>query len=193
MAHRTIEHPFTPAKVRDLRVGDIVRLTGRVFTGRDLVHRHLFEGGKCPVDLRDGALYHCGPVVVRKEAGWRVLAAGPTTSMRQEPYMPRIIEQHKVRVIIGKGGMGKATVAACAKHGCVYLQAVGGAACALAGRIEKVGGVHFAKEFGWAEALWEFWVRDFPAVVAVAANGRNLFRRVETASRRALRKALGEK
>ena len=80
---RNIEYPFTLAKIRELEVGDTVNLSGRIFTGRDRLHKHLFESGKCPVDLKDGAIYHCGPVIVRQEGVWVVRAAGPTTSMRR--------------------------------------------------------------------------------------------------------------
>lgn len=187
---RELEYPFTAAKVRELKVGETVSLSGRIFAGRDRLHKYLFEGGKSPVDLKDGAIYHCGPIVLRKEGVWVVLAAGPTTSMRHEAYMPGIIEQHHVRVIIGKGGMGEATRRACAKYGCVYLQAVGGAASLLASRIEEVGGVHFLKEFGAAEALRELVVRSFTAIVTIDARGQSLHKKVKATSKRALKKVL---
>jgi tartrate/fumarate subfamily iron-sulfur-dependent hydro-lyase beta chain len=185
---RELQYPFTLEKIRELRVGDRVAVSGRVFTGRDRAHKYLADGGKCPVDLRDGALYHCGPVVMRKEDGWVVRAAGPTTSVRQEPYMARIIGEHHVRVIIGKGGMGEATRKACAQCGCVYLHAVGGAAAVLAGGIERVAGVHFLSEFGPTEAMWEFEVKGLEAVVTTDARGRSLHNRIRAASKRALRR-----
>jgi len=169
----------------------MVSVSGLVFTGRDRVHRYLSEGGRCPVSLRDGAIYHCGPVVLGKKGGWVVRAAGPTTSARQESYMSRIIEKHHVRVIIGKGGMDNGTRNACARFGCVYLQAVGGAAAAMAERVEKVVDVHFLDEFGPAEAVWEFIVRDLRAVVAIDTGGRSLHRKVKTASKKALRGVMG--
>lgn len=187
---RKLEYPFAAAKVRELRAGDKVSIRGPVFTGRDRLHKYLFEGGKCPVDLKDGALYHCGPVIIRKEGQWVVRAAGPTTSIREEIYMPRIIEQHRLRVIIGKGGMGDGTMHACAKYGCVYVEVVGGSASLLAEAIEKVTGVHFAREFGDAEALWELGVKDFRAVVTMDTVGGNLHRKIRTASRRALTRLL---
>jgi fumarate hydratase class I len=183
---KTLEHPFTAEKIRALRAGDTVLVSGLIRTARDRVHRHLAEGGKSPVDLRDGAIFHCGPVVVRREGGWQVRSAGPTTSLRQEPYMPSVIARTRARVIIGKGGMGEGTRRACAEHGCVYLHAVGGAGALLAGTVRSVAGVHFLKEFGSSEAMWELVVRDLPAVVTMDARGRSLHRRIEAASRRAL-------
>lgn len=185
-----IEYPYTAAKVGDLKLGERVMLNGRVFTGRDALHKHLFEGGACPVRLRDGALYHCGPVTLHHDGSWKVVAAGPTTSARMDIYTPWLIEHHRVRMIVGKGGMSKAVANACAEHGCVYLQTIGGAASLLASCIQEVKGVHFLREFGSADALWEFEIRDFPAVVAIDARGRSLHRRVSNASRRALRELL---
>jgi fumarate hydratase class I len=181
-----LEYPFTASKIRELRAGDKVSLTGRVLTGRDRLHKHLWEGGKCPVDLKDGAIYHCGPVVLRKEGAWVMCAAGPTTSMRDDIYMPGIIEQYRVRIIIGKGGMGDSTMKACMKYGCVYLQVVGGSAALLAENVEKVEGVHFLKEFGAADAMWEIVVKDFKAVVTMDAYGGNLHKKIRARSKRAL-------
>lgn len=186
-----LAYPFSEAAVRALRAGQQARLSGLLFTGRDRLHRYLAEGGESPVVLRDGALYHCGPVVMPLAAGgWRVLAAGPTTSARQDPYMARIIERHGVRVVIGKGGMGAATREACARHGCVYLQATGGAAVLLAQSIRRVAGVAFLETFGAAEALWQFEVEGFEAVVGSDANGRSLFDDVQTRSRAALERLM---
>lgn len=183
-------YPFTEASVRELRAGEMVQLSGLIFTGRDRLHKHLSEGGSCPVSLRDGALYHCGPVVVPEPGGWRVVAAGPTTSVREEPYMAGVIERHTVRLIIGKGGMGAATQAACVRFGCAYLQAVGGAAALLAQRIRRVAGVSFLEAFGATEALWQLEVEGFEAVVGMDAHGRNLFDDVRDSSAAALRRLL---
>ena len=188
---KELDYPFTLQKVKQLRVDEMVNLSGKVFTGRDRLHAYLFEGGKCPVDLKDGAIYHCGPVMVRKDRMWVVRSAGPTTSIRQEPFMPWIIEHLKVRVIIGKGGMGEATRRACVKQGCVYLQAVGGAAALLASSIEQVGAVHFMKEFGAADAMWELAIKDLKAVVTIDATGRSLHKRIRISSKRALKSISG--
>jgi len=183
---KELQYPFTIDQIKDLRVGTRVRLSGRVFTGRDRLHKYLFDGGKCPVDLKDGALYHCGPVMLRNGDGWQVQAAGPTTSIREEPYMARIIEQQRLRVIIGKGGMGEATRKACAQYGCVYLLVVGGAGALLAEKIERVAGVHLLGEFGSAEAMWEFVVKGLEGVVTMDTRGRSLHNRIRLASKRAL-------
>ena len=113
--------------MRSLKVGDVVLVSGRMFTGRDAVHSHLMKH-EPPVDLRGSVLYHCGPVVVKEGDGWRVTAAGPTTSIREEPYQGEIIKRYGVRAVIGKGGMGAKTLAALKEHGAVYLNAIGGAA-----------------------------------------------------------------
>lgn len=186
MRMKELRYPFDEASVRALRAGEVVQVFGRVFTGRDRLHKHLAEGGACPVSLLDGALFHCGPVVVPQDGGWRVVAAGPTTSVREEPYMASVIARHGVRVIIGKGGMGAATQAACVQRGCVYLQAVGGAAALLAQRIRRVDGVHFLDEFGATEALWLLEVEAFEAVVGMDTHGRNLFDEVRQASGKVL-------
>ena len=181
--------PLSEADVRALRAGDEVALSGLVHTGRDRFHKFLAEGHPSPVDLRGGALFHCGPVVVRDEdapGGWRVVAAGPTTSAREEPYMAGIVRREGLRAIVGKGGMGSATSEACRECGCVYLQAVGGAAALLARRVRRVAAVHFLDEFGATEACWSLEVEDLPALVGVDAAGRSLFDDVRASSRAAL-------
>jgi fumarate hydratase class I len=190
LSPRRLEYPFTADQLQGLRPGDRVLLSGRVFTARDRLHKHLFEGGASPVPLKDGALYHCGPVVVRRQGGWTVRAAGPTTSARAEPYLPRLFRERGVRVVIGKGGLGAVAEEACRQYGCVYLEAVGGAAQILAERIAAVNGVSLLREFGAAEAVWDLTVKDLPAVVGIDVRGRNLRRRVVNASQRALRRLL---
>ncbi len=185
--------PFTEEKIRSLMVGDAVEITGVLFTGRDAVHKHLHEGGKLPfgVSLRDGIIYHCGPVVLKDERGeWKVTAAGPTTSIREEPYQWQIIRDFGVRGVIGKGGMAERTLAACKEYGCVYFHAVGGAAQVLAECIKKVRDVYFLKEFGSPEAIWEFEVEAFPAVVTMDAQGHSLHKEVFAASQAELAKHL---
>ena len=119
--------PLTEDQVRGLRAGDIVLLSGTVFTGRDEVHKYLHKGGTLDV-IKGGVIYHCGPVVLKENGGYRVVAAGPTTSIREEPYQADVIERFGIKAVIGKGGMGPKTLAACRTHGCVYLHAIGGAA-----------------------------------------------------------------
>ena len=180
-----LEAPITDEQVRSLKVGDVVLISGRMFTGRDAVHAHLMKH-EPPVDLNGAALYHCGPVVVKDDGSgeggtWRVTAAGPTTSIREEPYQADIIERYGIRVVIGKGGMGAKTLAGLAKSGAVYLNAIGGAAQFYARCIEQVEGVSLL-EFGTPEAMWHLQVRDFPAIVTMDAHGNSLHTEVEQQS-----------
>jgi len=185
--------PFTEAQVRALKVGDEVSISGIVFTGRDAVHKYLHEGGKLPpgVSLRDGIIYHCGPVMMKQPDGsYKCTAAGPTTSIREEPYQWQIIRDFSVRGVIGKGGMGEKTLAACREHGCVYLHAIGGAAQVLAECVKKVRNVYFAEEFGSPEAIWELEIENFPAVVTIDSHGNSLHKEVMAASSAELAKHL---
>ena len=187
-----LRFPFDEKTVRALRAGEAVSVTGRIYTGRDRLHKYFADGGRLPVDFRDGALYHCGPVVVRDGDGWKVMAAGPTTSVRENPYEPDFIAKTGVRLIIGKGGMDAATLAAMRRHGCVYLQAVGGAAAVSAAAVKRVAGVSLLDEFGAAEAVWHFDVVDFRAVVAMDAAGNSLFESVGESSRKKFRELTGQ-
>ena len=176
-----LSFPFTEEKIRALKVGEEVLISGVVFTGRDAVHKYLHDGGALPpeVKLRDGIIYHCGPVMLQQDDGaWKCTAAGPTTSIREEPYQGQIIRDFGVRGVIGKGGMGERTLAACKEQGCVYLHAVGGAAQVLAECIKKVRDVYFLEKFGSPEAIWELEVVDFPAVVTMDAHGGSLHQEV---------------
>lgn len=186
-----LQYPFLEKSVRALRVGDKVAISGKLFTGRDRLHQHLHSGGKLPVSLQDSALYHCGPVSVRENSQWRIVAAGPTTSSREEPYEANVIEKEDIRILIGKGGMGARTLAACKKFGCVYLQATGGAAALLADCIVRVRAVHFLNDFGPAEAMWELEIKDFPAVVAMDTHGESLFDHICSSSTARLQELLG--
>jgi fumarate hydratase class I len=172
--------PLTEEAVRALRVGDVVLVSGRMFTGRDAVHSYLMKH-EPPVDLRGSVLYHCGPVVVKEGEGWRVTAAGPTTSIREEPYQGEIIKRYGVRAVIGKGGMGARTLAALREHGAVYLNAIGGAAQFYARSIKAVDGVSLL-EFGTPEALWHLQVEGFPAIVTMDAHGNSLHKDIEQTS-----------
>lgn len=166
--------PITEEKVRRLHIGDFLLLSGELFTARDAVHRYLFQGGEVSFSLDGAVLFHCGPVA-RKSAGeWSIVAAGPTTSIREERYMPRIIRRFGIRGIIGKGGMGADTLAECARSGCVYMQTVGGAAQVLAERITAVSDVYLREQFGSPEAVWEFTVEDFPVIVTMDSHGNSL-------------------
>ena len=172
--------PISDEQIRSLRVGDVVLVSGRMFTGRDAVHAHLMKH-EPPVDLRGSVLYHCGPVVAKDGNTWRVTAAGPTTSIREEPYQAEILKRYGVRAVIGKGGMGAKTLAGLKESGAVYLNAIGGAAQFYARCIERVEDVSLM-EFGTPEAMWHLEVRDFPAIVTMDAHGNSLHKDVEDES-----------
>jgi tartrate/fumarate subfamily iron-sulfur-dependent hydro-lyase beta chain len=185
--------PFTEDKIRALKVGDAVEITGTLFTGRDAVHKYLHEGGELPegVSFKDAIIYHCGPVVMKDEQGkWKVTAAGPTTSIREEPYQGHIIKEFGLRGVIGKGGMGDRTLAANKESGCVYLHAIGGAAQVLAECIKSVKNVYFLEKFGSPEAIWELEVENFPVVVTMDSHGGSLHQEVFAASQAELAKRL---
>src|SRR5688572_17072418 len=175
-----LQAPISEEQIRALNVGDVVLISGRMFTGRDAVHAHLMKH-EPPVDLRGSVLYHCGPVVAKEGENWRVNAAGPTTSIREEPYQAEILKRYGVRVVIGKGGMGGQTLAGLKESGGVYLNAVGGAAQFYARCIDRVAGVSLM-EFGTPEAMWHLDVTDFPAIVTMDAHGNSLHRDIEQAS-----------
>ena len=176
-----LQAPITEEQIRSLSVGDVVLVSGRMFTGRDAVHAYLMKHDP-PVDLRGSVLYHCGPVVVKEGDGkWRVTAAGPTTSIREEPYQAEILKRYGVRVVIGKGGMGAKTLAGLKESGAVYLNGIGGAAQFYARCIDRVTGVSLL-EFGTPEAMWHLDVTDFPAIVTMDAHGNSLHKDIETAS-----------
>jgi fumarate hydratase subunit beta len=199
---KRIETPLSDDVVRGLAVGDSVLLSGILVTARDAAHKWMAdtfirktrsaEGEDESIHeslralLRGGAIYHCGPVVAglnTKEYVFR--AAGPTTSIREEPYQSEVMEHFGLRAVIGKGGMGSRTLAACGRGPAVYLHAIGGAATLIAKTIRRVQGV-YKLEFGVPEALWVIQAEDFPAVVTMDSGGRSLHTQVESLSREAL-------
>ncbi len=175
--------PLTEEQVRALKVGDVVLISGEVYTGRDAVHAHLMKNAP-PVDLRGAVLYHCGPVMLKGDE-WQVKAAGPTTSIREEPYQADVIKRYGVRAVIGKGGMGAKTLAAMKEFGAVYLNGIGGAAQYYARTVEKVIGVHLM-EFGIPEAMWHLQVNNFVAIVTMDAHGNSLHAEVEKSTAESL-------
>jgi fumarate hydratase class I len=157
--------PVSEESIRSLEVGDFVELTGRMITGRDAAHNWLIEEHRDEVApyMADSVIYHCGPVVAENEDGsYDFVAAGPTTSIREEPYQADVIGRYGLRGVIGKGGMGPKTLEGLAQHGAVYLHAVGGAAQVLARAIPRVEKVFMLSEFGVPEALWVIEVERFP-------------------------------
>jgi len=172
--------PLTEEKVRALKVGDVVLIRGEMYTGRDAVHAHLMKNPP-PVDLNGAVLYHCGPVMMKNGEKWSVKAAGPTTSIREEPYQADVIKRYGVRAVIGKGGMGAKTSAAMKEFGAVYLNAIGGAAQYYARTVHDVIDVNLL-DFGVPEAMWHLRVENFPAIVTMDAHGNSLHADVEKAT-----------
>lgn len=181
-----LETPLSEETVRSLCIGDIAYLNGIVYTARDAAHMRALkiieEGEQLPFDLKNAALYHCGPIVRkvgRDGIEWKVLAAGPTTSARMNSLEPTFICHTGIRAIIGKGGMSVETVEAMQRCGCVYFAITGGAAVTTANKIARVVDVAWL-DLGMAEAMWAFEVRDFgPLVVAIDAHGKSLYDDVE--------------
>ena len=179
-----IEAPLTEDQVRALKVGDVVLIDGDMFTGRDAVHAHLMKNPP-PLDLHGAILYHCGPVMLKHGDEWVTKAAGPTTSIREEPYQGEVIRRYGLRAVVGKGGMGAKTLAAMEECGAVYLHAIGGAAQVYARAVERVAGVHLL-DFGIPEAMWHLKVRNFLAIVTMDAHGHSLHAEVEKKTAEAL-------
>ena len=199
--------PISPDDIRRLRVGDPVLLTGVMLTGRDAAHKWMIDtfikktrlptGDDLQVEqgirplLAGGAIYHCGPVVGGLDTqDYRFLAAGPTTSIREEPYQGDVMQHFQVRAVIGKGGMGPKTLAACGEAPGVYLHAIGGAATLIAQTVTRVLGVH-KLDFGVPEAMWVIEVKDFPAVVTMDAHGKSLHAEIEARSAERLAQLVG--
>ena len=180
-----VKLPADEAIIRGLKTGDFVEVSGVMVTGRDAAHAFLMEEYRPEYrELLEGRLiYHCGPVVKRNEDGaWAFVSAGPTTSIREEPYQADVIERYGLRGVIGKGGMGARTLAGCARSGAVYLHAVGGAGALIANSVKRVLEVRKLEEFGVPEAFWVIEVERFPAIVTMDSHGASLHDEVEASS-----------
>ncbi len=183
LAEYRLTTPLTREAIGRLDVGDIVYLSGIIYTARDEAHIHILEdlrrGREVKIPPRDGVIYHCGPILRKKDdGGWQVLAAGPTTSSRMNTLEPEFIEKTGIRGIIGKGGMSKPVAEALARHGGVYFSFTGGAAVLAAKGLKTVKGVYY-EELGMAEAVWVFEAESFgPLIVGIDAKGNSLFERV---------------
>ncbi len=194
---RELTVPISEDTIRELTVGEPVSLSGVIVTGRDAAHKYMIDhfvktGGQPPESERalygelqtllgGGVIYHCGPVVQQEDGVWRFVAAGPTTSIREEPYQADVIRHFKLRAVIGKGGMGAQTLAACQQSGAVYLHAIGGAASLIAQSVTDVLTVH-KLDFGVPEAFWVIRVADFPAVVTMDSHGGSLHQQIKAQS-----------
>ncbi|HEX7621474.1 MAG TPA: FumA C-terminus/TtdB family hydratase beta subunit [Anaerolineales bacterium] len=205
---RAITIPISDETIRSLEVGQPVALTGVMITGRDVVHKWLIEtfikktrlpqGEDLQVYealkpiLAGGVIYHCGPVVSGLDTKqYKFVAAGPTTSIREEPYQADVMKHFNLKGVIGKGGMGAKTLKGCQEVPGVYFHAIGGAATLIAQSVTNVLGVH-KLEFGVPEAIWVIEVKDFPVVVTMDAHGRSLHEAVEKDSSRVLAELLAE-
>jgi fumarate hydratase subunit beta len=174
--------PVSEEEARRLRVGDTLYLSGVVFTARDEAHKraleYVREGKVFPISAEGLAMFHCGPIAQRIDLGWRIVSAGPTTSTRMEMFEADFLDRFKVRVIIGKGGMGKRTTEAMARVGAVYCAFTGGAGALGAEAVQSVKGVEWL-DLGMPEALWILEVKAFgPLTVAIDAHGNNLYEEV---------------
>lgn len=199
---KSLTTPISDEAIRDLKVGDAVNLSGMVVTGRDAAHKWMIEtfikktrapqGDDMQVYeelkklLNGSVIYHCGPVVAGLDTKeYRFVAAGPTTSIREEPYQADVMKHFNVKGVIGKGGMGAKTLKGCEETPGVYLHAIGGAASYIAKTVVKVHGV-YKMEFGVPEALWVIEVKDFPVVVTMDSHGGSQHAVVEDASKKVL-------
>jgi len=184
MAVFKFKTPISEKDVRKLKVNDVLYVTGTIVTARDAAHKKALEqfkqGKPLPISLEGLAIFHCGPIVKKENDKWVVVAAGPTTSTRMEQFEDEFIKAFKVRVIIGKGGMGKKTTDAMQKYGAVYGAFTGGAAVLAAKAIKNVKTVEWLQDLGMPEALWVFDVEEFgPLTVAIDSHGNNLFEKVK--------------
>ena len=185
---KVLNTPVSEEEIRSLKVGDNVVINGTVFTGRDSVHKYLYEGGKLDA-IKGGIIYHCGPVILKEGDEYKTKAAGPTTSIREEPYQGHVMNKFGIKAVIGKGGMGAKTLEACQKYGGVYLHAIGGAAQIYAKCVKKIPNVYL-EQFGSPEAVWEFQVEGFPAVVTMDSHGNSLHKDLMELSKKELDKLL---
>jgi len=183
-----LKTPLSTEEVAKLRVGDTVYVSGVVVAARDAAHKRMLEyierGQRLPVDLRGGVIYHVGPVVRKTESGWEVISAGPTTSARMEAFEAEVIERLGVKLVVGKGGMGRRTAEAMKKHVAAYAIFTGGAGVLAAKAIKRVVDVHWL-DLGMAEAMWVFEVEDFgPLTVMIDPTGRNYYDEMREETRR---------
>lgn len=205
---REITIPISDEVIRSLQAGDAVLLSGVMMTGRDAVHKwitdtfikktHEPQGDDLEVYeaikkvLNGGVLYHCGPVVAGLDTGdYRFVAAGPTTSIREEPYEADVMKHFNIKGIIGKGGMGPKTLQACQEVPAVYFHAVGGAASLIAQSVQRVLAVYKLEEFGVPEAMWVIEVKNFPAVVTMDSHGNSLHEAVAERAAKAFQELVG--
>jgi fumarate hydratase class I len=193
MAEYNLKTPLKEQDVRNLKIGDSVRLNGLIYTARDRAHKYLVDEATpatLEFNLQGGILYHCGPLVRQKAGGYEMVVAGPTTSNRMNPYEAEVIAKYGIRAIIGKGGMDDRTLDALKQYGCVFLSAVSGAAVVLARYVKRISNAYKLQEFGMPECFWELEVEDFPAIVTMDTRGESIHKQVEQRSSERLRQLL---
>ena len=183
MAVYKFKTPISEQEIRKLRVNDVLYVSGTMFTARDQAHKRALEyfkqGKQLPLNLEGLAVFHCGPIVKQEEDRWTIVAAGPTTSTRMEIFEDEFIKNFKVKVVVGKGGMGKRTTEAMVKYGAVYGAFTGGAAILAAKAIRSVKSVEWL-DLGMPEAMWTLEVEEFgPLTIAIDSHGNNLFMEVQ--------------
>ncbi len=188
-----LQLPISEEAIRELKVGDEVAISGIMVTGRDAAHAWMVEERPDEIRdiLKDSMIYHCGPVVEKKDGEWHFVAAGPTTSIREEPYQGDVLKEYGLRAAIGKGGMGAKTLQALKEHGAVYLHAIGGAATLLAKSVTRVHKVIKLEEFGVPEAMWVIEVKDFQAVVTMDSHGNSLHKDIRDRSEKVYKELVG--
>ena len=206
---REINIPISDEDIRSLHAGEPVQLTGIMMTGRDAVHKWMTEtfikktrepqGDDLQVYeeikkyLDRGVLYHCGPVVSGIDTkDYKFVAAGPTTSIREEPYQADVMKHFNIKGVIGKGGMGPKTLKGCEETPGVYFHAIGGAASYLAQTVQKVLGVYKLEDFGVPEAMWVIEVKNFPVVVTMDSHGVSKHSTLDESSRDVLEGLLAQ-
>ena len=169
--------PVKKEEIKKLKVGDILYLTGKIFTARDETHHIMLEKDEIPFNPSEMALFHCGPLMKKDNGKWHVISAGPTTSSRMEIFEDEFIKKFGTNIIIGKGGMGERTEKAFQKYTGVYVAYTGGAGALAADKIEEVSGVFWLEELGMPEAAWIFKVKEFgPLVVAMDSYGNSIYK-----------------
>lgn len=189
-----LKTPISEQDIRKLKVGDTVLLSGVIATGRDEAHKLMIE--EKPDFIRDvlkeSVIYHCGPVVKKREDGkWQFVSAGPTTSAREEPYQADVICEYNVRGVIGKGGMGPKTAEGLKRCGAVYFHAVGGAGTLIANAVKEVKTVYKLEEFGTPEAFWVIEVEDLPLVVTMDSHGGSIHKEIKEKSEKIAKELMG--
>jgi fumarate hydratase class I len=189
MAEHKLTTPLTEESIRRVTIGDTVKVSGSIFTARDRAHKYLMEESTPDTlgfDLNGGVIYHCGPLVRKKNGDYELVVAGPTTSNRMNPYQADVIAKYGIRAIIGKGGMDDRTADALRNCGCVYLAAVSGAAVVLARYVKRIIGVYKLEEFSMPECFWQFEVDELPTIVTMDSHGGSIHKQVEQTSRHRL-------